>query len=281
MRNSLNSLLLLSLCLLCLSAAGARAQTAVSYRFLEVLDAEGRPVAGAEVEPVGARNPPQKTDEHGRISAFAVYVGDYNTRGVKVSKPGYVTHEDPNVFLEQWYSDLLRGENPTYGRVAPVKIVLLKEPSTAAERRAVEAELRRRALFYAVKWGDAAGVRRLLREGAEPNAADAHGVPAILWAAAGANIEAVKALLAAGADVRNKGRPGRRALLYYLYYHTRGHYRMRDGPPDAETVRLLLEAGADPHAAGPDGITTLTWARQSGDEKVIKLVERAAARRRN
>lgn len=280
MRNSLDSLLFLSLCLLCLSAAGARAQTAVSYRFLEVLDAEGRPLAGAEAEPVGAPDGRLKSDERGRVNNFPVYSGDYNTRGLKVSKPGYVTHEEPILFVEH-FDDLLRGENPKYDPRGPIKIVLLKEPSTAAERRAVEAELRRRALVRAAKWGDVAGVRRLLREGAEPDAADVNGVPAVVWAAAGPSAEAVTALLAAGADVRNKGRPGRKALLYYLYYHTRSDYRTRGGPPDAETVRRLLEAGADPHAADAGGLTALTWARHSGDEKIVKLVERAAARRRN
>ncbi|HEX8560662.1 MAG TPA: hypothetical protein VF668_21390 [Pyrinomonadaceae bacterium] len=279
MRNSLKSLIFVSLFFVCLSAAGARAQTAVNYRFVEVLDAEGGPVAGAEVEPVGAPGGRLKTDERGRVGDFPVYYGDYNTRGLKVSKPGYVTHEDPTVFLEH-YGDLLRGEDPKYDPKGPVKIVLLKEPSTAAGRRAVEAELRRRALVRAAKWGDVAGVRRLLREGAEPDAADVHGVPAVVWAAAGPSAEAVRALLAAGADVRDKGRSGRRALLYYLYYHTRADYGTRGGPPDEETVRRLLEAGADPRAADADGHTALTWARQSGDDKIIKLVERAAARRK-
>lgn len=265
--------LALFLSALLLSSTKASAQTGVSYRFLEVLDTEGKPVTDAKVETIGGPPGPKQTDEHGQVKDLPVYIGDYNTRDFKVSKPGYLTYEGQffdgalSVYREFF-------ESVESDRNAPIKVVLLKEPVTDAERKAVEAEQRRRELLSAVKQNDAATVERLLRAGVSPDASDFNGIPAVLFAAANANAAMIKALLAAGADVRNKGRPGRTVLLLYIYV---AHMVFRVDA-DGETVRSLIKAGADVNAVSKRGTSVLGFAKQSGNTEVIKLLEEAGAR---
>lgn len=254
-----------------LSLTTAKAQTAVNYRFLEVLDTAEKPVVDAKVETFGTGGSPlsiQQTDEDGTIKKLPVYYGDYNTSSLKVSKPGYLTYEDKGLFDR--YSILLKGENPQYDPDAPIKIELLEMPATSAEREAVEVEQQKRELLLATKQGDAATVRRLLQTGVDANTTDVNGIPAILWAVTKGDVETIKALLAEGADVRSQYKPGRKALLYYLHYTYKGAI-------NDELVRALLEAGADVNAADKNGTTALMLAKQIGDTKIIELLESAGA----
>ena len=255
-----------------LLAADAEAQTGASYRFLEVLDVAGQPVAEAEVTQIPSHAGPWKTDARGVLEQFPVYVGDFNTHGLRVSKPGYLPHEETGLRNGDRHPELFRGEVPGYDP-SKIRVVLLREPATDAERRAVEAELRGRELLLAVRRRDLAGVERLLRAGASADARDPHGIPAILFAAADGDAQTVRALLRAGADVRNKGRPGRKALLYYFD-------SMRSKcAADVELVRALVKAGADVNAARRDGTTVLSLAARCADSTVVKLLEKAGARR--
>lgn len=273
MTTTTRSLLILASLLpaLFLSAATARAQTAVSYRFLEVLDTGGRPVEGATVEAIGGPRGPRQTDARGAVRELPVFVGDYNTRRFKVSKPGYLTYEGNELFDASIYGELFESIPHQPGHDTPIKVVLLKAPATAAEREAVEAELRRRELLVAVKAGDAATAEKLLRAGVSPDATDFNGIPAVLFAAANGDAAMIKILLAAGADVRNKGRPGRKALLHYVS-------QTRRRPVDVGAVRSLIKAGADVKAANKYGETVLVLARRSGSAEVVKLLEEAGAR---
>jgi hypothetical protein len=257
--------------LLFLSQGEAQAQTAVSYRFLEVVDTAGKPVADATVEPISSYSSPLKTDENGVVARIPVYQGDYNTTGLKVSKPGYYTYEDRHLFSHR-HDILLQGEKPLYDPRERIKIELLKMPATSAERQTVEAEQRRLELLTASKHGDAATVRRLLHDGVKANAKDVHGIPAILWAITSGDAKTVQALLASKADVRSKNKPGRKALLYYL------RYAIVNGQHNEALVRSLVKAGADVNAAESDGATVLMFAKQIGDAKIIKLLEKAGAR---
>jgi ankyrin repeat protein len=56
-------------------------------------------------------------------------------------------------------------------------------------------------LMEAAKANDCEAIRTLLREGADPNGADASGWTALCWAASRGNREAVEVLCAAGADL--------------------------------------------------------------------------------
>jgi len=257
-----------------LSSATANAQTAASYHFLEILDTEGKPVADAKVEAVGSGVvQPKQSDERGQVRDMPAYHGDFNTHAFKVSKPGYITCEVTELFDRVVYGVLFEGLLADYDDKTPIKVVLLKEPVNAAEREAVEAEQRRREFLRAVKGGDAATVERLLRAGVSPDTADVNGIPAILWAAIKGDGRTIKALLAAGANVRNKGKPEHRALVHYLYKTTPNSIEI-------ETVQSLIEAGADVSAANKYGVTVLALAKQSNNPELVRLLEKAGARER-
>lgn len=255
-----------------LSAAAADAQTAVSYHFLEVSDADGKPVADAKVETVGW-GPVQtkQTDERGQVKDMPVRYGDFSTRALKISKPGFLSYESTEVLDKDRYADVFESVIPQYDERAPVKVTLLREPVTAAEREGVEAEQRRRELLRAVKRRDVEVAEKLLRAGVSPDAAGVNGIPSILFAAANEDVAMIKALLAAGADVRSAGGPGRKALLFYLL-------RAKPKAIDVELVRSLVNAGADVNAADKYGATVLVLSKQSNKPDLVRLIERAGAR---
>jgi uncharacterized protein len=134
------------------------------------------------------------------------------------------------------------------------------------------------ALMNCARTGDAAAVRALLARGARVNAREsAHQQTALMWAAANRHPEVVRALIAAKADLRARStsysqvvtsevtqRAGREELNYSV---PRGGstallFAARSG--DAESTRLLLQAGADPNDALADGLPALTLAAYSG-----------------
>jgi hypothetical protein len=262
--------------ILFLSLKTANAQTAVNYRFVEVLDANGKPVADAQVSTLGPPGPQQRqTDKNGTVEKLPIYYGDYNTTGIKVSKPGYITYEDVGLFDRLRYPKLLYGEIHGYAIDSKIKVVLLKAPVTEAERKALESRQRGRDLILAVKKGDVAAVEKLLQDAVSADTQDDNGIPAILWAAAGGNSKMIKALLAARADVRAKGKPGRRALLYYLACNAFDLFGPGRDNADYELVQLLINAGADVNAVDLMGNSVMGEARTSGKDRLIKLLESA------
>src|SRR5215217_5018778 len=82
--------------------------------------------------------------------------------------------------------------------------VLVSAPSiaTAAEP----------TLLESAEQGDRAAALRLLAKGANPNAPGPDGTTAIMWAAANDDIELVRALIKAGANVTPKNQFGTAAL---------------------------------------------------------------------
>lgn len=249
-------------CLLLFSPATARAQEIPHhYLFLEVKDTAGQPVADAEIKASGDETFGEvpahrrelisglKTDTagaaSGRLYSGFAFPSEFN---LQVSKPGYLPYEDivssrPHVSFGVEY--------PIRDRSWHLKIVLLKNPVMGPERRAVEQEQKRRLLLLAVKRGDAAHVRRLLREGVGANTADAQGVPAVAWAALTGHAEVIDVLLGAGADVRNKHSLGHQSLVAYLntsfpYCRSRAAERRDEAGRELcdEVIRKLVRAGA-------------------------------------
>ena len=74
--------------------------------------------------------------------------------------------------------------------------------ATAAERTLVDA----------AEQGDRSTVLRLLSKGGNPNTPAADGTTAIMWASANGDVELVRALVRAGADVRLKNQFGTTAV---------------------------------------------------------------------
>ncbi len=89
-----------------------------------------------------------------------------------------------------------------------------------------------RNLIEAVKKGHAAIVHGFLAKGADADAKDANGGPALLWAVAGGKAEIVELLLAHGADVNARDGDGTGALELARKRHKRA------------LIELLQRAGA-------------------------------------
>src|SRR5204863_5755161 len=100
-------------------------------------------------------------------------------------------------------------------------------------------------LIEAVKGGDEAAVRTLLRQRADVNVQEPDGTTALHWAVHRDSFEIVEALLRAGAKVDARNRYGVAPLTLACV----------NGSP--AVIDALLEAGADPNTTAADGETAL------------------------
>lgn len=121
------------------------------------------------------------------------------------------------------------------------------------------------AMLEAVKRGDAAAMRALLKSRADVNATSPDGTTALHWAASRNDVEAVNLLVRAKADVKKANRYGVTPLL--LACETGG----------PETVQALLAAGASANDSLPEGETALMVAARSDKPDVIKLLVASGA----
>jgi ankyrin repeat protein len=153
-------------------------------------------------------------------------------------------------------------------------------------------------LFLAIGRNDAAAVKDLLTRGASPNARNSLDMSALTWAAATGNVEIVKTLLAAGAEVNAPsalGGPltlaaatGGPAVTRLLIQHKADISALkpdrtsvlmlaaRNGDP--ETIRLLLARKADVAAADNHGTTALSYAAREGNVEAARLLLDAGAK---
>lgn len=244
----------------------ASAQTASDYRFLEVSNTASQPLADATVETVGSGGvQTATTDAKGAASVQIIY-GDYNTRAIKVEKTGYVTEEVPVSFFPMKTS--LDDELPPYDPHRPIRVVLLRQPTKGNDPD--EAERRKRELIAAVRNGWGSLVTELIHAGVSPDTVDQDGIPVILWASVAKYPDALRALLAAGAEVKKRDGLASKALLYYLLVHFQD--------PDLDLVRELIRSGADVNARNRTGITPLSAAEYTKNAQLIELIKKAGAK---
>jgi hypothetical protein len=102
---------------------------------------------------------------------------------------------------------------------------------------------------------------RLRREApASDRAGAAPSLPPLLAAALQGDVEAVRRLLAAGADANARDEKGRTALM------------LAAGRGDAALIRLLLDAGADAQRRDSEGLSAADHATQIGHTAVLPLL---------
>jgi ankyrin repeat protein len=116
------------------------------------------------------------------------------------------------------------------------------------------------SLMHAVLYENSAAVRRLLDGGADPNAKNAAGATALIWATDDA--EKTRLLLQHGGDPNILSYDGRTALMIAA-----------GQAGSAPVVKLLLEHGAKASERSPiGGVTPLGEAARISDEAVIRLL---------
>jgi ankyrin repeat protein len=120
-------------------------------------------------------------------------------------------------------------------------------------------------LIAAVKRGDVAAVRSLVRARADVNATEGDGTTALHWAVQADNVEVTRALIENGANVALANRLGVTPLGLAA---TNGSARLIDA---------LLKAGANPNESSPEGETVLMTASRSGSASAVKVLLEAGA----
>ncbi len=121
-------------------------------------------------------------------------------------------------------------------------------------------------LLQAVKEGDTDKLKALIGEGADANAKDILGSPALIGAACAGHTEMVEALLSAGADVDAKGALVDSTAL--ICASSEGH---------TETVKVLVAAGADVNAKNEYGQSALYLGAQGCHTESVKALLVAGA----
>lgn len=109
--------------------------------------------------------------------------------------------------------------------------------------------------------GDVAGVRTLLQQGADVNAAQGDGMTALHWAAERGDHGLTELLLKSGATPRAETRIGRYTPLHMAAKG--GHHLV---------VRALADASADVRATTTTGAAPLHFAAASGSSETVKIL---------
>ncbi len=151
------------------------------------------------------------------------------------------------------------------------------------------------ALFAAIRRGAAGEVERALKGGADANAVDADGIPAVMSAALFGDARVVQVLLSHHADPNAKGPGGTTALIWAVPDVQKVRALLDHGaavnaktetertvflvaasyPRTSALLRLLLERGANLRAQDRGGATALSLAVRSADIDVVRfLVDR-------
>src|SRR5712671_2229580 len=139
--------------------------------------------------------------------------------------------------------------------------LVAQAPRPAATPAAAPAADGTTPLHVAVRANDLTSVQRLLRTGADANAANRYGITPLSLAAENANAEMVATLLKAGANAKALMSGGQTLLMTAA----------RSGNP--EVVKLLLDRGVDPNAReATNSETALMWAAAQNHPEAVRML---------
>ncbi len=148
------------------------------------------------------------------------------------------------------------------------------------------------ALFEAVRAGDHAAVRSLIKTGAGVNARDDEGNTPLIAAALNADVAVLKLLIEAGAEVNATNQAGASALLRAAAFEDKARLLVTAGadfkarsqlgngvlilaarkPGNSGTVKLLLDRGVEVNATNGFGGTALMAAVAAEDTQSVRLL---------
>jgi ankyrin repeat protein len=148
------------------------------------------------------------------------------------------------------------------------------------------------ALTRAAHAGHMEVMEELLKRGADPNHRDDDTETVLMWAADHpGNASALRLLLKSGADVNARSNVDGTALSWAVRYGDIEMVReLLNADADlhppyilitaaytglTDVVALLVERGADLNVIGWEGLTALEWARKQGHHDVVRLLKRA------
>ena len=111
-------------------------------------------------------------------------------------------------------------------------------------------------------------LRLTLAHGADVHSLDSYNGTGLIRAADRGHVEIVEELLQTDIEIDHVNRLGWTALLEAIILGD-------GGPRHTETVRLLVEAGADVNLADGEGVTPLEHARRRGYDEMVSIMEGA------
>jgi len=151
--------------------------------------------------------------------------------------------------------------------LASVQIYAPESEPLVAQWATLWAEVTRGGnLLQAARKGDIGSMEKLLKQGANVNAADAQGMTPLLYAAANDHMRAVKFLLGKGADIKIQDSRGYTALMLVA------------GSGNVEMAQLLIKSGSNLNARNDLGLTAAEIAELQSDSKISNLLRKAAPR---
>jgi ankyrin repeat protein len=172
---------------------------------------------------------------------------------------------DPNTTLPEGETALMTAART--GKPEPVDVLLAR----GADVNAKENWRGQTALMWAAAEGHVAVVERLVEAGADLRARSGAGFTPLLFAVREGRADVVRALLKSGADVNDHlpaGAGRRRGDRPDQSANAAGPSALHLAVANAhlELAALLLEAGANPNAAGPGWtpLHSITWVRKPG-----------------
>ena len=144
----------------------------------------------------------------------------------------------------------------------PLSPLFLKAHEVIAQARLVDEQLKNnfQNLMHAATTGDTEEVKRLIKEGNDPNRSDKTGLTPLMAAAYKGQDHVLISLIEFKCDIDAKDESGYTALMFAS---NAGH---------VSSAKILIEAGADVNSKDNDSSTPIMFASQNGNNELVRLL---------